>query len=79
MSLPALLPALAVEQVAVAALPRIRLGSDLLVRKTVSLVLVLVSYDVVNGEQAGQAHHHCNIKNNLLWNIINVCIGRPMK
>jgi hypothetical protein len=54
----ALLPALAVEELAVRALlPRERLVANLVVRKIITLVVVVVRNDVVHGHEAGESHH----------------------
>jgi hypothetical protein len=53
----ALLPAIALEEVAVIAGPRIGLGADLLVGEAVTGVVVVVSHNVVDGQQGGEADH----------------------
>lgn len=55
-----LLPALTLEKVAIGGGPRIRLGSDLLVRKTVTGVLMAVHSDAVDGQQRRKSDHACN-------------------
>ena len=57
----ALSPAFTVEQVAVRAAPRVRLGANVHVRKIVAAVMMLMGGNVVKAEQGGQDNHTYSI------------------
>jgi hypothetical protein len=60
----ALLPALRIKESAIAARPRVRLVSDLLVRKTVRAMGVFIGDKVVQTSSTGQTNHHWSTKTN---------------